>query len=180
MDEAMEITITLDKEDWRKFAGYLWCAIPRESRSCSKGFWFGLYYWMIASFATMLMYKLVNGFHWPTAGVASVLFVFVLLFFFLNYKRNKKLFEPSAEGAFVGKHKFIFDGKGIQLEGKGYESKYAWSAIRKVERAQSMILIYIDTAMVFVFPEAKLDRPDEFYNFITEQYSKSTGGRILG
>jgi hypothetical protein len=38
-----------------------------------------------------------------------------------------------------------------------------------------MIMIYLDTAYAYVFPESKLDNPDEFYNFITEQYSNVIG-----
>lgn len=175
----MEILINLDKEDWRKAIGYLGCEIPRANRSFGKDFWFGFLYMMVAGFSAVLMYKFVNGFHWPTAGVSFVLLVFILVFFCLNYKRNKKAFEPSDEGTFVGEHKFIFDEKGIQLRGKSYESKYAWSAIKKIKRVQGMILIYHDTANALIFPENKLSNPDEFYNFITEQYSKATSGRTL-
>ncbi|MDY6857430.1 MAG: hypothetical protein SWO11_22540 [Thermodesulfobacteriota bacterium] len=34
-----------------------------------------------------------------------------------------------------------------------------------------MIRIFLDTALAYVFPEAKLENPDEFYRYISEQYS---------
>jgi len=175
----MEIVINLDKEDWKKFVRYLGRELSKANRSCGKDFFFAFFYWMIVGLIILLMQKFVGGFHWPTAGIAFVVFVFILLFLIIDRKRNKNPFEPSAEGMFVGEHKFIFDERGAQMQGKGYESKYIWTAFKKIERAQGMILIYVDTAMAFIFPETKLSNPDEFYNFIAKHYSKAMGGQPL-
>lgn len=108
-----------------------------------------------------------------------VMIAVCLLKYFMLQKELRRKCEPSDEGIFVGEHKFIFDEEGIQSQGKGYKSSLAWSVVRKIERGRGMILVYQDTENAYVFPESKLDNPNEFYNFITEQYSKTMGERTL-
>jgi len=46
--------------------------------------------------------------------------------------------------------------------------------MQKIERAQGMIIIYLDTVFGYVFPESKLDDPDGFYKYISEHFKNES------
>jgi YcxB-like protein len=171
----MEIVITLDKEDWRKFSQYFWRKLAKESRSFKNDFWLSFIVGGILGMILIFAFPDLKEIHWPSAGVATAFFVFIVAVYFFKLIKFRKACEPSGEGTFVGEHEFIFDDQGIQTQGRGYESRHAWSVVKGIERAQGMVLIYYDTAMALVFPENKLNNPDEFYSFIDEKYSKAMG-----
>ena len=130
---------------------------------------------MVVGLSGAALYHYTDKFHLPTAVSALVLLILVVFAFALNSSFIRKGFEPLDEGVFVGEHKFVFDAKGIQSKGKGYEGLHEWSVVKRIEYVPNMILIYLDAAYAFIFPVAKLDNPDGFYEFIVEQYSKSMG-----
>lgn len=170
----MEIQISLQKEDWKRYQSYIEKAHLKQQNTWMNSFWVNMLVWMVIAIIFMTIFQNFSNFHWPTAISVAVFFVLIFAFFLFNMLKIRKAFEPLENGVFCGKHKFTFTGKGIASEGKGYEGNHSWEIVKKIERAPGMILIYLDTANAYVFPESKLDNPDELYNFISEQYSNVT------
>lgn len=170
----MEIQITLEKEDWKKYQSYIEREFPKRFKTWMDSFWLNLLIWMVIAFVFMSIYTKVTTFHWPTAISVGVFFVLIAALFIFNMLRIRKAFEPSEKGTFCGKHDFRFTDHGIESEGDGYRGCHSWEIIKKVERAQDMILIYIDTVYAFVFPEAKLTDPEMLFSYISERYSNVT------
>jgi hypothetical protein len=168
----MEIQIELEKEDWKKFQSYIAKEIPKQYKTWMDSFWVNVIIWMVVAFVFMSIFKKFSDFHGPTAISVAVFFVLIFALFIFSAIRIRKAFEPLASGIFCGRHHFTFSSEGISSKGKGYEAFHSWEIVKKVERAPGMILIYLDKAYAFMFPEAKLAEPDGFYQYISEQFSK--------
>jgi hypothetical protein len=171
---SMEIQITLQKEDWKLYQSYIEKALPKQQKTWMDSFWINLFVWMGLAMVFMAIFQSFSHFHWPTAASVAIFFVLIFVLFLFNMFKIRKAFEPLESGIFCGRHKFTFTSDGIITEGKGYEGHHSWEIVKKIERAPGMILIYLDKVYAYVFPESKLDDPDEFYNYISEQYSNVT------
>ena len=66
-------------------------------------------------------------------------------------------------------HRFRLTDAGIESNGSGYNAFHEWTAAHKVERANGLILVYLDTANAFIFPEGKLADPNGVYEYIVER-----------
>ena len=169
----MKISVKLDKEDWKKFQQHLEKELTKTIKSGTNGFWFNLVTWAVIAFVFLSIFQNINKIHWPTAGFVSVFFILFLSLFFYNLSKIRKAYEPSEDGVFVGEHKFDIDKEGIKTKGHDYVGHHSWSIVKKIERVDNMIIIYLDTAYAYVFPEQQLDDPDQFYNYINEQYKRT-------
>jgi len=167
----MEIQINLQKEDWKLYQSYIEKELPKQQKTWVDSFWVNVFVWMVMGIIFMTIFQNLSHFHWPTATLVAIFFVLISALFFFNMFKIRKAFEPLENGTFCGSHKFTFTPEGIASEGKGYEGHHSWEIVKKIERAPGMILIYLDKAYAYVFLESKLDNPDEFYNYISEQYS---------
>lgn len=170
----MEIQIDLQKEDWKLYQAYLEKELPKHHKTWMDSFWVNLFGWMVIAIVFMTVFQQNSNFHWPTAISVAVFFVLISAIFFFNMLKIRKAFEPLESGVFCGSHKFTFSSEGIASEGNGYNGCHSWEIVKKIERSSGMILIYLDKVYAYVFPETKLDNPDEFYQFISEQYSNVT------
>ncbi|OIQ48560.1 MAG: hypothetical protein BM565_00750 [Gammaproteobacteria bacterium MedPE] len=171
----MEFKITLDKHDWKKYQSYMEREIPKRMKTWMNSAWVNMIIWMVIAFFFLTVFNQYSKFHWPTAITVSMFFIFVLALFFVNMFKIRRAFEPTETGTFCGNHLFIFNTQGIVSEGDGYQGIHSWSIVKKIERTDGMILIYLDTTYCFVFPESKLKAPDDFYKVISEQYSRAGG-----
>ena len=170
----MEIQITLDKQDWKSYQGHIERELPKRMKTWMDSAWVNMIIWMVIAFLFLSLFNRHSNFHWPTAISVGVFFITISALFFFNMFKIRKAFEPSEAGTFCGDHLFIFNEQGIISEGKGYKGNHSWSIVKKIDRAEGMILIYLDTAYAYVFPESKLKAPDDFYGLIYEQYSNVT------
>ncbi|TKB05668.1 YcxB family protein [Desulforhopalus sp. IMCC35007] len=170
----MEIQVTLQKEDWKLYQSYIEKELPKHLKTWMDSFWVNMLIWMVIAFGFLLIFNQYSSFHWPTAISVGAFFISISALFLFNMFKIRKAFEPSDEGTFCGNHTFIFDEHGINSEGEGYKGIHSWAIVKKIERVQGMILIYLDTAYAYVFPESKISDPDGFYNYISEQHSKVT------
>lgn len=170
----MEIQINLQKEDWKLYQSYIEKELPKKQKTWMDSIWVNMFVWMVVAIVFMTILRNISHFHWPTAASVAIFFVLISALFFFNIFKIRKAFEPQESGTFCGSHRFIFSGEGIASKGKGYEGRHSWEIVKKIERAPGMILIFLDTAYAYVFPESKLDNPDKFYNYISEQYSNVT------
>jgi hypothetical protein len=169
----MEIEIDLQKEDWKKYQSYIERELPRRHKTWLDNFWVSFFVWTFMTIIFMMIYRSFTYFHWPTATFVATCFIFISALFFFNIYKARLAFEPLDAGAFCGTHKFVFSEQSIISEGKGYDARHSWMIVKRVERAAGMILIYMDTAFAFVFPESKLSDPDKFYQFIMDQFSRA-------
>jgi len=168
----MDILIKLEVEDWYRFQSYLEKKVINRPRSGAASSWFNVGFGALVGFFFMYIFRSEGGFHWLTASLVSAVFVFLFVLFIYNVNRMKKAYAPSKSGVFVGEHHSIFDGEGIKSKGNGYEAMHAWSVVQQIERKNGMILIFLDTAYAYVFPENKVKDPDALYSYINEQYKK--------
>lgn len=111
--------------------------------------------------------------HFPTAIVFISLFVLLGAGLWRHAFKARNAFDPSDKGMFLGEYKYTFNEAGFESEGKGYKSQMSWSLVIEIARLKGMIFIFIDTANAFIFPEAQLENPDEFYQYVTEQHAKA-------
>ena len=169
----MEISIKLEAEDWRKFQQYLEKELPKTVKPVTGSFGFNVILWTAMTFTFFVIFQNTEEFHLPTAGFVTVVFILMFGLFIYNLVQQGKAYAPSEDGVFVGEHTFIFDEKGIATKGKGYEGTHRWSIVKRVARANGMILIFMDTAYAYVLPESKLENPEALYNYISEQYKLS-------
>jgi hypothetical protein len=169
----MEFTIQLDKDDWKKYQTYLQKEFQKGASVLSGSFWLNAL--LIGAMVVVIMFLLPQGeaFHWHTAGVVAIFFILTFILFLLNLMKMNKAFEPSDKGIFIGEHHFKFDEDGIHSRGKAYEGRHAWSSVMKVERSDGMILIFMDSAYAFLFPEHKLENPEAVYQAIGEYFRRS-------
>ena len=70
--------------------------------------------------------------------------------------------------------KFKFSEQGISITSEGYKTDCSWGVVKKIERAQGMILLYLDTVYAYILPESKLGDPDDFYAYIKAQHANAT------
>lgn len=163
----MEFELKLEKADWHVFNTYLCKRLSLKNKTLFDNFFFSVFIWMIIGFVIIIILKMFGGFHWPTAAVTSLVFVFVYLIIFYKNKKIQTAFEPMDNGSFCRAHIYKFSEEGISTG----DGTISWDMILKIERAQGMIMLYMDTAFALIFPEHKLEHPDKFYEYISAQYS---------
>jgi hypothetical protein len=83
--------------------------------------------------------------------------------------RLQSSLTPSELGTFVGNHRFVFKEDGIHSEGKGYKAYHDWNVIKSVERNDGTIILFLDTAYGFLFPENQLENPTDFINMVNHR-----------
>ncbi|MEW8030044.1 MAG: hypothetical protein AB2792_18210 [Candidatus Thiodiazotropha sp.] len=174
----MEVKITYEKEDWLKFQGYLEKELPRRERAAWDKVFVNLITWAFIGALAMFAFRQFEYFHWPTAGYVSAFAVIIFALFIRDLNRMKYVFAPSESGSFVGSHNFVFTELGIESNGAGYNAFHDWSTVREIVRNNGIIMLFLDTAYAYIFPEHKLDNPDAFYHYVKEcnkQLSSDSG-----
>ena len=162
----MNVSIKLEKDDWLRFQKYLEKDIQKKNKSWVNGILFSVILWFILAFIFMNVFNAHVTFHWPTAGMATLFYGVFMITNIFNLHKFKKACIPADSGVFLGEHRFILNNEGINSIGKGYEGKQSWSLVQRVERSDGMILIFMDTVYAYIFPETKLENPEEFYSYV--------------
>lgn len=168
----MEIEITLEKEDWRRFQSYIEKELYKQKKNWIDGFWVNLVAWAFMTSLFMWAFDKFSDFHWPTAVFVLAIFILITLMYFFKVYKIRKAYEPMESGIFCGKHKFIFTDEEIISEGEGYQGRHAWKIVKRVERGNGIILIFLDTIHAYVFPEGKLVDPDGFHEYVSWRFRK--------
>jgi hypothetical protein len=174
----MEVNITYEKEDWFKFQRYLEKELLRSKRATWDKVFVNLISWALIGAIGMFAFRLIEYFHWPTAGFVCAFAVIIFLLFIRDLNKMKSAFAPSESGSFIGDHKFVFTELGIESTGAGYNAFHAWSAVKQIVRKNGLIMLFLDTAYAYIYPEDKLDNPDALYNYVKEcnkQLSSDSG-----
>ena len=166
----MELKLKLEKEDWLAFNRYLCKKIAAKNKTVFDNFFINIFLWMIIGFAIIFTAKQFGGFHWPTAVITSIVF---LLFYFVLFIKQKKLqaaIEPMENGSFCRELEYKISEEGITTR----DGTISWDLILHIERAQGMIMLYLDSAFALIFPEQKLEDPDKFYECVSSLHSNVT------
>ncbi len=162
----MEINLTLTQADWYGFQKYIFKKKQKEIKGFLGGFWFNLILWFCLTILFLTIFRFMGKLHYPTAIFVFLFFTLVLALSIWNNKKLRRAVAPSEEGTFIGKHHFTFNEEGIHSEGKNYKSLNNWNAVKSIEQGNGMIMIFIDTAYAFIFPENQLDDPVGFLKTI--------------
>ena len=164
---CMEIKLKLEKQDWRVFNKYLCKKVAMKNKSLLDNVFVNIIIWMTIGLIIIFTFESFGGLHWPTAVVVTLVFVYLYLITFLKNKQLLSALEPMDNGSFCREHSYKFAEEGITTE----NGIIPWSMILEIERAQGMILLYLDTAIALVFPEQKLEQPDKFYDYVSKLHS---------
>ncbi|HEX7028365.1 MAG TPA: YcxB family protein [Gammaproteobacteria bacterium] len=162
----MEIEITLEKEDWRRYQSYIEKQLWGQQKNWKEALWVNIVVWALMAALLMMLFHNFSEVHWPTGLFVFVIFALIAVIYFHKAHKLRKAYEPMESGVFCGKHKFVFTDEEIISEGEGYQGRHAWKIVKRVERGNGIILIFLDTIHAYVFPEGKLDSPDEFYEYV--------------
>ena len=169
----MEINVTLSQTDWLKFQTYIQKKLYKENRK-PKSWWMNLIIWFFIGLVSMICYRQFDSFHYPSAAFAALLFILISGNYLYDKGKLRNALMPSNEGTFVGQHKFIFDDAGIHSSGKGYNGFNSWSVVKSIVHDSGMVMIFIDTAKAFVFPENQIPDATTFLKTINELHKGIT------
>ena len=54
-------------------------------------------------------------------------------------------------------------------KGKGYKDYHDWNVVKSVECNDGIIILFLDTAYGFLFPESQLENPTDFLNLVNQR-----------
>ncbi len=166
----MEISLQLELADWQRFQKHVERKLSISNRASINNPFISGIFWISFGALAMMLYRRIDVFHAPTAIFVSLFFILFIVLFISNLVNMKKKLSPLESGVFIGRHSFTFNEAGFIAIGKDYETKHDWSIIKKVDRGNGLILLYLDSYYAYIFPEEKLADPDAFYDYITVQH----------
>ena len=170
----MEITIDLEQKDWGNYQSYIERALSPEMNVLGKQWWVNVLIWAALTVFFMFLLERMKTFDWPTAIFVATIFIIVAVLFVVQLVRARKAFLPAEDGVFCGRHTFVFSEQGIASRGHGYQGVHSWDLVRKIVRAQGMILIFLDTVYAYVLPESKLTDPDKLFEHVNTLHRAAT------
>ncbi len=168
----MDVTIKLELEDWQRFQSFLEKDLQKTVKSWWNSHWFTFLFSVLLCLVLLLALEVFGGIHWPTAGMVALLVVLVIALHVAHLVKLKRAFAPSDSGIFIGEHRFVFTEDGIKVGGQGYENRLSWDRVQRIERSDGMIMIFLDTAFAYLFPQGKLDDPDGLYACLIDYWEK--------
>jgi hypothetical protein len=170
----MKFTVNLSQQDWVAYNQHLIKNLPKTHKTWLDNQYLMIALWFFLGLAVMFIFDLSKNFNPQTAFAVSLFFVVLIAEILLNTHLKRKVFYPNPKGGFVGEHHFTFDEFGIQTSGNGYHAHHAWKLVQKIERIdngkQKHILLYLDTAYAFIFPENQLENAENFHNIIQQYF----------
>lgn len=164
----MNIKIKYEKSDWKAFRKCLKGMISTPRRSLLDRIVPAIAFWMVMGIIATFYYEKVTMFHIPTAILSIVLMMAVFVSQSYRVKRRLKFYEPSENGDFLGEHEFQFEETSFKTISRSSECQYKWDVVLKIERAEGMIMLFVDSARAFILPENQLDNPDDIYQKLIE------------
>ena len=166
----LELSLTLTQDDWLRYQSYVERELPKHLPKpwSRQRFRSTLAISCVMALIFLVMFAFWQGWHWPTAINLFIVTATMFTLMVMELNRFKQSYLPSDQGPFVGEHHFVFDEKGITASGQGYRSFHEWVLVKRIDREQGLVLIFLDTALAFVLPEEKLQNPDEVYDTLVQ------------
>jgi hypothetical protein len=151
------IKITNISED--DFLSYSKFAISRLSETKPQSYkqmLINIASWMVIGFVLMYLFKKnsldLPSFHWPTALLIAVPFLFLIGVFFYNLKNIQKKLLPNSNGLMIGESKIEFCDKGITDTTSLGVSFYKWEAVEDVVENNGAVYVFLDKMLAEIFP----------------------------
>lgn len=168
--EVIEKTFVYSKDDYLKFQRFL-----EKDLSNKKSFLTNFIIDYVVIFIFIFIYfRYFSGselFSWETALLVATFFILIYLKILLIALKYRNSFTPSDKGPFIGEHRFKFDDSSIYSEGVGFQASHSWLIVKRIEKTENAIYVFLDSASAFVFPLAQIDNPIQFYDYLNSKIS---------
>ena len=162
----MEFSFTINNElsDWRLYTRYLQKrASQRVTKLSNKR---SLLLFSALFVVTLWTFLHVDYVHMPSIVAACAVSITFFTILIINMFRMAKDYEPAEDGIFVGEKHYVLNEQGIATKSEGYKGVCEWSCVKSVERNSGLIMVFLDSAYAYLFPEAQLDASDEVYEYV--------------
>lgn len=164
----MQIEIKYELSDWKEFQSFIEKTVYTEKKQWWESIWVNSIFWLIAVYIFLTIFQSGRSFSWPTAGVVTFVFVLYFVQILLNGAKAKRACQPMYGGSFLANHMFEIDETGIGVKGDYYESKYKWNSVKRVEKTEKVIYLFIDSINAFIFPLSRIPNLEVFESLINE------------
>ena len=168
----MNILLKLEVEDWENFQLYVDKEIFSSVKPWVNNFWLNILFWGVFGYLSKAFLHKTGGIHWPTFTIVFVFFILIIILNTTKQAKIKQSFTPSESGGLFKQNQYYFNEKGIKITSQDFESNQGWSTVQRIVRAEGMILVFIDKTFAYIFPETKLENPDELYSYLNEQFER--------
>ena len=168
----MELEIEYELADWLDFQSYIEKAIYKESKQWWDSMWVKITVWFIVFFLFFAFFQSDINFSWPTAGLVASVLVFYYALMVLNGMKAKRACQPIAGGVFLSRHKFIISDDGIKTIGTAYEAIHKWDIVRRIEKTDKALYLFIDSIHAFIFPLSKVSSIESLEALIKKNVTK--------
>ena len=165
----MENIFKYEKEDWVKFQSFLEKDLCNSTKLWYEKLWFNFILWFVIAVVFFTFFQSSQEFSWATAGIVSFFFIFIFAQIILNGIKFKGLCAPSENGSFIGEHRFKFDDEAIHTEGNGYKASHDWRVVKRINKTDEAIYLFLDNAYAYIFPLSQIADVDSFYSYINSR-----------
>lgn len=165
----MEITIEVNRNDFKKFNNYIF--------SKSKIFKIFKYGPAILLVLYVLLTNIKNDYSHPVIMIGTQI-VFMLIIYFVIMLLLKPFQGilvkriPKEDGGALGEHKFRISDEGLWESTEYNESLFKWSGIKSIVSNKKYIFIFIDTHMGHIIPKRYFDSEEDCSLFLETLKSK--------
>ena len=168
----MEITVQLNRDDYKEFTRYV-----LENKKISRRFSLASYIFFIC-FVILVNYKKISDFKYMFGQllfIVILLTVFLFIFFRINVFFSKYI--PNKEGLSLQKKKIIIGDEALMVETDLSKTSMQWNGIQSIEENNNYIYIFIDRHMAHVIPKRFFKTSDECGEFVKSLKVKIEGLR---
>ena len=169
----MEAAINLGLKEWNDFNYYLEQSFADQSKTNWMAILSRVLLWFLIAFIFLITFQLrLTPQLVPVAVVAGLAAASYLLQS-IRVQKIIALFTPSATGTFCGPVKFYFGQQKLEIVGEGHGGHINWTSVKKIEKDENLIMIFIDTAMAYVLPVEQLHDPEALYLYALERWQEA-------
>ncbi|MEL6399041.1 MAG: YcxB family protein [Cyanobacteria bacterium J06626_4] len=94
----------------------------------------------------------------------------------INWWRHRSIFlaaQPLENAWILGKREYLFSIQGIKIIGPNFSYSILWSAVRKIENSNHLIILMVDSAQDILLPKRHLEDPEKALNLLEELFRES-------
>lgn len=168
----MEILIKLDITDWNTFQKHMKQSIVKAAQAQKTVARLRSNIASLLIVAAAVVYFDYFGIHWATAIFSLAIYTYFYALRRAYSTAARRINSPLENGHFFEQRKITFNATGVTTKSKNHQEIVDWAGIRRIERANGLILIFIDTIQCIVLPEHRLKDPDLLYNFISSNHNQ--------
>lgn len=159
--DPISFELNLEQRDWQAYQQVLDGLLSEKAARWSDKRWLKVTTWLGLLTLFGLLWQFVGDFHWPTAAIISVIFVLISSFFLFSLQQLRRAYQPSELGVFTGTHRFTLSDSGIDVQGDFYQAHIDWRQVLKIHQQGGLIILFVDNAQAFIFPEHQLSQPTQ-------------------